>query len=60
MIVALDGHAVDNLNQYYVVRELDSDNPRMELIVWTGTEYKTVALSIPKRRFGLNLQTYAP
>lgn len=60
VIVALDGHAVDNLNQYYVVRELDSDNPRMELIVWTGTEYKTVALSIPKRRFGLNLQTYAP
>lgn len=59
-IVALDGRAVADLAQYYIVREMDAANPQMELIVWTGTEYKAVTLFVPRRRFGLDLQSYVP
>lgn len=60
VIVALDGYAVENLTQYFIIRQLDKDNPRMEMIIWNGTEYKPAAISLPNRRFGLDIQTYPP
>lgn len=60
VIVALDGYQVDDLTQYYVVREMDASNPRMNLIVWDKTQYKAVTVSIPNRRFGLDLKSFTP
>jgi len=58
VIVALDGIALDNLTQYFIIRQLQKSNPRMDLIVWSGTEYKKASISLNKRRFGLDLQNY--
>lgn len=58
VIVALDGYRVDNLTQYYVVRQMDAAKARMDLIVWDDGHYKAVGINIPNRRFGLDIQSY--
>lgn len=59
VIVALDGYRVDNLTQYYVVRQMDAAKARMELIVWDDGHYKAVGINVPNRRFGLDIQSYS-
>lgn len=58
VICAVDGYQVENLTQYYFVRELDSANPRMDLIAWDGKDYLEVTVTISNRRFGVDLKSY--
>jgi len=55
VICAVDGYLVENLTQYYFVRELDSKNPQMALTVWDGKNYKDITVTLHNRRLGVDL-----
>jgi hypothetical protein len=57
VVVALDGHAVDNQNAYLFIRGL-SDAPELNLIIWRQNAYQEIKASPPGRRFGSDLADY--
>lgn len=59
VIVAIDGHRVDNFNQYRCLRELSSD-PEMSLIVWDGQAYRVSDGKLPNKRFNVDMGDYSP
>lgn len=60
VICAVDGYQADNLAQYYYIRDLNPNNPKMNLILWDGTNYQEITATIPNRRFGVGLMEYKP
>lgn len=59
VIVALDGYRTDTLQQYLLIRKI-SEDPQMELIVWDGSAYRLAKGTLPKRRFGADMEDYKP
>jgi hypothetical protein len=57
VVVAVDGWRVRTQEQYYVVRDFDT-NPDFRLILWRGNKYEEVAARCLYRRFGTDLATY--
>lgn len=57
VIVALNGIRTDTFDQYCLVREL-SDDPRMNLIVWDGSDYRSSEGVLPGRKFGVDMVDY--
>lgn len=57
VFVALDGWRVRNLEQYMWVRGMKKD-PLITLIVWNGSKYVEISISLPDRRFGNDISTY--
>jgi S1-C subfamily serine protease len=57
VFVALDGYRVQNIKQYMLVRAL-TDDPKINLIVWNGTKYVEVAISLPNRMFNNDISNF--
>ena len=57
IIVAIDGYQVDNLEQYYIVRD-KSDEPQVRFIVWHKNRYLNVDAKLKNRKFGVDIETY--
>ncbi len=57
IVVALDGHRVQTLEQYLVLRNMKSEAP-LDLIVWDGSAYRQVIAQVPKRKFGCDMESY--
>ena len=57
IFVALDGYRVQTLEQYMLVRGL-TDDPKINLIVWNGSKYVEVSVSLQQRRFNNDISTY--
>lgn len=58
VIVALDGTRIYDLTQYQYVREL-TNAADMSFIVWTGRGFEEKKASPPKRRFGVQFESYS-
>lgn len=59
IIVALDGTLVENLEQYELIRSRNLE-AALQLIIWTGTEYRELEVTAPARQLGVELNTYLP
>lgn len=57
IVVALDGHRVQTLEQYLLLRNMKADAP-LELIIWDGSAYRQVTATVPNRKFGCDMDTY--
>lgn len=57
VIVAIEGTHVENLSQFYAVRD-QSDDPNVEFIVWSDNRYKHVKAHLEGRRFGVSIGDY--
>ncbi len=55
--VALDGYAVQSMDQYDFIRALSPGAP-LRLILWDGAAYKELTAAVPDRRFQCGLETY--
>lgn len=60
VVVGLDGYRVDNMRQYFYVRELDRGNPVMKVVVWNGERYAEMSVTVPARLFGVRMSDYRP
>ncbi len=58
IIVAIDGVRVENLLQYYVVRDVNRENPAMDLIVWRDGQYERMTVNAPNRRLRAMVEAY--
>lgn len=57
IIVAIDGHRVENQAQYLALRAVGLDE-ELNLVVFQKGRYQTLKLSVPGRRFGVELLDY--
>ncbi len=57
IIVAVDGYQVDNLDQFYIVRD-KVDDPQVSFIVWHKNRYLHIDAKLKNRRFGVDIETY--
>ena len=57
VIVAVDGYRVRSSAQYLKVNGL-TDNPKIQLIVWSDHGYREIAAEVPGRRFDFVIRDY--
>lgn len=57
IIVALDGHRVQTLEQYDLLRSMKPGAP-LDLIVWDGSAYRQLSVNVPNRKFGCDMDSY--
>ncbi|MBF0197875.1 MAG: hypothetical protein HQL32_09200 [Planctomycetes bacterium] len=56
----MDGYKVDDMPQYFTMRELDASNPYMQLIIWDGKKYIDIKAMTNKRLFGAKIEDFVP
>lgn len=58
VIVAVDGYRVRSSAQYLKVNGL-TDNPKIQLIVWSNGGYREIVAEVPGRHFDFVIRDYA-
>ncbi|MBI1751393.1 MAG: hypothetical protein HY014_17465 [Acidobacteria bacterium] len=57
VIVAIEGRRIENQAQYLALREVGLDD-ELDLVVFQNGRYQPLKISVPSRRFGVNLADY--
>lgn len=58
IVVGINNLAVHSTLQYFYARDLNPKNVDFEFIVWTGTNYKAIKVTLPDHKLGCDIKDY--